>query len=455
MEFVKQVKEVRGLFGKLKRRDFSGNSGQAIKNSFYSTLLTIVNRIGSLIFALFLARWLTPEIYGNYGIILSTVLLFEGFSSLGLGSALIKYTSSFLNKKNYSKANLYLNYIYRFKISLSLFISFLLIISAKFIAENYYHKPLFYGLVISSVYLFFLSVSTFLDSLFQALNDFKFLVYKEFFFQSIRFLLIFILASFFAKNMLLLSFDNIFWIFILLGFSYFLTYILSIFILKKNYSQVKLLNNIFLKKEERKEVNLFILSISIASLSGTLFAHVDTLMIGRFLFSEFVAYYNVAFTIVASLSALITFSLVLFPIFSRLEGKRLEKGFSKSARLTFCISLLLLIFCLIFSPFLLWIFGKEYLVATNLLRIFSLLMVSFPMIALYSSYFVSRGKPAVVTKFLIISTIVNIVLNYILITSFLQYSQMYATMGAVIATVISRYFYLAVLILERRKLLKG
>ena len=64
------------------------------------------------------------------------------------------------------------------------------------------------------------------------------------------------------------------------------------------------------------------------------------------------------------------------------------------------------------------------------------------MTAVYSSILTSKGKPALFAKILIYATLINIVLNFILILSLLRISNLWAITGAAIATFLSRYFYL-------------
>ena len=47
-----EAKEVRGILGRIKNRDFSGNTGQAIKNSSYQLATLLTAKIGSLLFTI-------------------------------------------------------------------------------------------------------------------------------------------------------------------------------------------------------------------------------------------------------------------------------------------------------------------------------------------------------------------------------------------------------------------
>jgi len=96
----------------------------------------------------------------------------------------------------------------------------------------------------------------------------------------------------------------------------------------------------------------------------------------------------------------------------------LERGFKKSRKIVLFISLLsfILVFSLA-SPIINIIYGGSYAPAINLFRILSLLILSFPLSSLYQTYYLSQTKSKIVVISLIFSTILNIVLTYILITA--------------------------------------
>src|SRR3989339_886938 len=92
MDIIKEEeKDFLNIFQRLKKRDFSGNTGQAIKNSTYQIATSLVYKISSIIFTIVVARLLMPELYGLYGLALSTIVLFMAFSDFGIGTALLTF----------------------------------------------------------------------------------------------------------------------------------------------------------------------------------------------------------------------------------------------------------------------------------------------------------------------------------------------------------------------------
>jgi O-antigen/teichoic acid export membrane protein len=176
-------------------------------------------------------------------------------------------------------------------------------------------------------------------------------------------------------------------------------------------------------------------------------------MLGAYVQSQFLGFYQAAFNLVASASGIIAFSAAaVFPIFSRLNGEKLERGFRKTRNITLLISIAAALFTFLIAPLIInLIYGADYSMATTYLRILSVILISFPMISLYSTYYTTQERTRAISILLIGSTMLNVVLNYVLINIGMQYSMSYAVIGACVATIISRYAYLLGLIVARRR----
>ncbi len=427
-----------GITKRLLNRDFSGDTGIAMKNSIFQFSSSIVSKGGSLLFTAILARMLMPEIFGLYTLSLSTIILFAAFSDLGIGSALVRYISK--NQENPKKAGAYVIYIRNLKISLTLITSLLLIFSSYFIAKYYYQKPIFYALLAGSLYLACTSLMGFVIGLFQARNNFKYPFYKEIFFQIIRLVLIPLAILLFIDS----SIDILLGVlFLTLG----LCFLFSIIFL---YPKIKRYPNSTLEDSEKKEVRKFILPLSATALSGLFFGSIDLIMLGRFVEASYLAYYQAAFALLGSVGALLPFSAAFFPLFSRLKEKKLAIALKKSLFFTLSLAFAAILFTFILAPFIVrLVYGVDYLPAVNLLRILSILLIIDSLNAIYSGFLISQSKNTILAKILLFATFLNILLNFFLIRYFLQFSMFHATIGAAIATIISRGVLLGLLIKNR------
>jgi O-antigen/teichoic acid export membrane protein len=443
-----EEKDIKDIWRRIKKRDFSGNTGLAVKNSIYNLSTTLISKFGSLIFVVILARLLMPELFGYYSLALSTILIFAAISELGIGKAIVRFVSHSLGKNNKKKAKNYMIYFGKIKFFFTLLSVLLLLIFSKFIAENYYQKPIFLALLAGVFYISFIKIVSFLKSILNSFNNFRNVLFKETLFQIFRIILVPLIVVCAMK--LSLSDELIlFYIILALAISYLITGTYLLFVTKKK-SYLKPKGSKGLSKEDKKDVNRFVLLTAVISLSGVFFGNIDKIILGRFVAGEFIGYYQAAFSLIGALTSLSAFGAVLLPIFSRMKKKSRKKAMKKTIRLIFLISTGVFAATLIFSHLaILIIFGSEYLLATNILRLFSILILILPVTSIYLTYFMSENQPEVIAKSLGLSTILNIVLNYILITSLLQFGQLQAVYGAVIATIISKFFYLGMLVFNR------
>jgi O-antigen/teichoic acid export membrane protein len=294
---------------------------------------------------------------------------------------------------------------------------------------------------------------TFLQSLLQASNYFKSVLKKEVVFQISRIIFVPLVVLFAIK--LSLSDEIILMLIIFfLAISFLLASLSLFFDFKKIYlRRIIAEKSERLRKKQKSVLKKFILAMAVLSLSGAFFSNIDKIMLGIFVDGSFIGYYTVAFGLIGALTPLIGFaSIALLPIFSGLKGERLEAGFKKSIRITMLLSIALfgvtifLAYAVIFI-----IFGRDYLLATNILRLLSLLLFVTPAIAIYQSYYVSQNRVNKIAVLLILSIILNIFLNYVFIKAFLPYGYLAALYGAAIATIISKMLYLGGLIFGRKR----
>ena len=454
--FVLKMKQdiviyIKDIFRRIKERDFSGNTGMVVKNSIFQFSTNIIAKGGSLLFTIILARMLMPELFGLYSLALSTILIFSAFSELGLGETLIRFISREFGKNKKSlKVKSYAIYLGKIKLLL-LFISMLILIFfANLISNVYYQKPLFLALIAGSLYILFIGITGFLKSLLIASNYFRGVFYQEIIFQAVRLMIIPLLVLLSLKQ--LFSNESIlFFIVIGLSFSYFISSIFLLFLSrnKLKYLTVKERKISFL---EKKKVNKFIIPASATVFTAIIFGSIDMIMLGRFVLSEYIGYYRAALSLVAAMVPLIGFSIVLLPIFSRLKNQQLERGFKKSISVTLLFSLIFTFSVFLLSPFIInFIYGKEYGLAINILRLFSLLLISSPILWIYSSYFIAKGKPMIVLKILGYSVIINIILNFLAIFLLIDYGNLAVVYGVTGATIISNWFYMLGLIISKKR----
>jgi len=438
-------KDLKEIFNRIKHRDFSGNEGLVIKNSVYQIATNVFAKIGSMIFTIILARLLLPELFGLYSLALSTIIIFSAIAELGINQTLIRFVSKESSKKK-NKVKSYVKYLGKIKVYFFLISSIILLFSAKIIAEYIYQKPIFLALLGGIFYILFIQILGFLQSLLQASNNFFSILKSEILFQILRVLfvplgIVLILKS--SANKELVTFISI----LILAGCFAISCLFLFFKTKKEY-KVKFKNsskNESLSLKQRKTINKFILSTTTLVLSGVFFGNIDRVMLGMFIESEFIGYYTAAYSLIGAMIPILGFaSIVLFPIFSRARGEQLKLLLKKSIGLTILASIFAILGTILFSGLVVnLIYGNSYLPSVNILQFLSPLLFILPLAALYQSYNIAQGKPDKVAKLLIISTLLNIILNAIFILTFLkQGGPLAAVYGAALATIISQIVYL-------------
>lgn len=414
-----------------------------VKNVFYNFSSSIVNTSLSFLFVVFLARILKPDLYGIYGIVLSVVLLFSRFSDLGINTALVKYVSA--NIKNKKETQAYAHYLIRMKFFVVLVSSFLLLILAKPISMFSLHDPkLFYILLVAVIYLIISSITEFSAAFFSAFNEFKYYPRKEMIFQVSRIVLVFLFILLIGKT--------IFNVFVGLILSYLITFFFVFITIKKRYGFIFKYQK--LPREKRKRVLRYVFYLTVTALGMAFFVYLSTIILSTFIEPRYVGFYRIAYSLVTILIEFSTIGLVLFPVFSFLKKSRLDGVFNKAFKYSMALSFpLAFILPITFKPIITFVYGIEYSQSIVPLYFLSSLIITQTAFTYITSLFYAREKPKWPVIIMIISSILNILLNYFLIKYFLSLSQLHAVVGATLATFISNAFYFICMAVAVKKVL--
>jgi len=257
---------------------------------------------------------------------------------------------------------------------------------------------------------------------------------KEFLHQSVR-----IILAFFVFYFVTSSYQIIGIIMALI----LTTLVMIIFVI---YYTSKLIPNIYKKPKQdidKKRIRKFLGFLTIASISSVFFSYIDSLMLGFFTPAEFVGYYRASFSLVFGVIGLASFSnLIFLPVFTKLKKEQTCRVLNSAFKYISLVSIPAVFGVFILGKYFVKIlYGQSYLPASLSLQFLSFLIFPAVSIGLFLSLFSAEEKPQIFAKLIIISSIINIILNYVLIKSFLSISPIWATAGAAIATLISWIFY--------------
>lgn len=405
-----------------------------IKNSFWSFIAGFINRLGTLIFTIIVARILMPENYGLYSIVFSVAMVFYTFTDLGVNNAFVRYIS-FAISRNKKKISSYYRYLLKIKFFLAITTSLcLFILSYPLAIYVFRNSSLFLPLVAASFYIFALSFEGFYSQIFYSTNNAGYLTFREFLSQTCRIILMVFVLYFVASSYQIIG------LFISLTLSSALLILFSLAYLKKLLPTIREKSDYNIDK---KAVRRFIGFLTIASISSVFLSYIDSILLGLFVSPEFVGYYRAAFSLVLGIIGLTSFpNLVFLSTFTKMNSKKQEQLFSKAFKYLAVFSIPSTFALVILGKYFIRLFyGYAYLPSALPLIFLSFLILPAVCVYLCLSLFSANEKPQVFAKLILTTSILNVFLNLIFIKLFLTISPLWAVAGASIATLLSWVFY--------------
>jgi O-antigen/teichoic acid export membrane protein len=415
----------------------------AVKTSAYNLISILILKFGGLIFTVVLARMLLPELFGIYALALSIATLAITFTDWGMENTFLRYLSESIGKNNKEKSRSLAGYFFKTRFILIIIVVLILAIFSKYLSYNIYNKPLlFYPLIFSCLFIIAESFRTFLTIFFTAKKEMKSILFFDASSQTLK-ILFAVFAILILSNKFVLS-----GLFIAFFISSLLTLMLEFFILLKKDKEL-----VFGKKGsfDKSKVNSYWKFMALAIVSLSIFGSIDILMLGRFVSSEYLAYYRTSLSLILSIASLLSLSSIFLPIFTQINGKRFSRGFHKTLRYMLMLSIPITAGVIFLSNYLIKaVYGNQYLLGTSSLYFLSILIITTPLIGLYSTILQSKAKSKIVGNSIVISLILSILLNLLAIFLF-KGNDLYTINAVGFATSISRIVLLGLLIFQVKK----
>ncbi len=394
-------------------------------------------------FTIFLTKSYSPKIVGQYDFVRSFLLSIGSICLLGFDQSILYFKGKLASLNALEE----IKKIY-FKMVVMLFftsILALLIISliSKEIINNYFDDQEVYLILLKgAATLFFYGISTLNTEIFRALDK---LYIAELFRNIIKYIPLIIgsviLFYWHKENYLVDVF--------LLGFV-FLSIISSffVFVYFKKMRTKETTENI-----SSKEVFLKSYPIAISGMAIFLLMSFDIMFLKKYRNDETVAFYSVGVKVMTIISVIIltiniTISAKIAEFFSSGNKAELVKIIRNSSRLIFAITCPVIILISIFSERVLSCFGHQYVAAKEA---FLILIIGQGICSAFGSasiYLNMTGRQHIFQIILIVTVIINFVLNRFLIP-------VYGMTGAAIAFVTSSFFWnfvVAVIIYKKDKI---
>lgn len=418
-------------------------SNKVLKNSFILVIGNLLFRVGGYINRLLMSRMLGPEGYGLYGLTLPFQGIFQILSAGGLPPAISKYVAEYNAKDEKALTRQVIYTATKFMVLMAILLSIILLFSSDFIANSIFHKPMVvWPLRAVSLITPFSVIVGAMRGAFQGVYKNEYTVYNRMAEQlaTIVFAVVFVYCGLYAMGA------------VLGGAFGFIVSALTAVLLYKKYIAPMFYSEDSLNLSFKEELKLlwmlicFAVPVAITALSEMAIYDVGTLVIGIFMLSTDVGFYNAAdpisrIPLVISLSI----STVLLPATAEayvLKNQKLLQEYVVDC-LRYCI-LTVIPMCVIISmfsiPIIHLLFGEVYTPGSGVLSILVIGMSFYSIYMISSSILQGTGNPRLPMYILLFGTAVNIALNAVFVN-------IMGIIGAAIATTITTGILMIVIML--------
>jgi O-antigen/teichoic acid export membrane protein len=414
-------KAVRLLSGEIKDTQIK----ELLKGSSLSLVIKIGGVAASYVLSLLISMRYGAKGFGIYSLSL-TVLWVLGLTGLmGFNLAVLRFIPQFISEDNLHKIKVLYKDILQLTAPISLFLSIFLYIFSYKIAVVVFNDD--------SLFIAFRMIS-FLIPLF-VINQINIEVMRAF--KHIK-------LSEYLRNLNVPLFNILFFVFInLLVISYYtavlsycfailISFLLSVYFVGRKLRSIPQKKGGYLSKKELLRISF---PMMVTGFMNLIMGNIDTIMLGIFSSTENVGIYNIAFK-VASLMifSLTAINTIVAPMFSELYWSNkmvdLKKVVKFSSKLMFWTSAPLFVVLVVFPEFVLGLFGNEFEIGKNALIILAIGQFINAVSGSVGFLLNMTGKQHIFRNIFLIATLINLILNFILIPK-------YGIVGAAIATMTS------------------
>jgi O-antigen/teichoic acid export membrane protein len=397
-----------------------------IKNSLKVLLLRASGIVLMFLLSLFLTNSFSAEIVGQYDFVRSFLMILSGASLLGTNQAIIYYSGILTSKKSFgSIKSIYFKMNFLILIACAILYAPLLVID-KEVINQIFNKQGAYELVSLSLQgLVFYSITMLNIDTIRAL---KHTLISEGFRNIFRY------TPFFIFSIILYIIDSPEYLVLWFIYGFVVIFVIStavvyFFLFNKNFPKSAAHNF------SSTEILRASYPMALSAISYFLMQSTDVLFISAYDTFESVAYYSIAVKLATVTAlALISVNIVIAPkiasIYNDKNFYQLKLILKKATRMNVVISLPIIIILLFFSEYVLSTFGSNYILAKNALWILLIAQFFNSITGPSALYLNMTGRQKKLNVILVISLLINVLLNIILVPDF-------GMLGAAISTTTS------------------
>jgi O-antigen/teichoic acid export membrane protein len=401
------------------------------KSSFILFIFVALSKIITLFYRITISG-ISPEVYGLFSLAVMVSGWIVAFASLGLFGGIVRYVSFYRGKKQTNK----ISYLIKISLIASIISSIIggifLFLSAEFISINIFNKPelIIYLQWFSLVIPFTILSGIFLSIMqaFEKVKSYSFL--RNVLDNGIKLLILIILIQIgFTHKAVILSYIS--GMIIVLFVSYYICKYKISNLFKKHLLDSKTKNSI------TKKLFSYSWPLIFTGLVAFIFSWIDLFSIGFFIEDVAQAGIYSAAVPIAALMAIAPglFIQLFFPLITKEFAKKdnaVIKEMSKQVgKWIFIINVPFLILILLFPGAIINLFFKpEYIASAQALRYLAIGMFFYSIFIISENLLSMKGKTKIVLLNVILASIINLILNFILVPK-------YGINGAAFATMVT------------------
>jgi len=380
-------------------------------------------------FELIVARHLAPKLFGIFFLGLAVYKISAEIATFGLNYGVLRYVAFLKGKGDENRVKGTIVCAIRIVASISIFVSFLLILFSKVISLNFFHTTQLSNVL--KLFAVAIPFSALTSILIWSTLGFKIVKYRIFVREIFEPLLSIIIVIFlFIIGWKL--FGAIFAFIIPAIFGFFLSFLF----LKKLFPNItnKHVSNIF----ETKALLGFSAPLLLIGIVNFLISWLPILMLGYFRTSKEVGIFGpsqrtVLLTIIISTSFNTIFAPIISDLYERNQNKKLETLFKIVTKWMFSLTLPIVILLIFFSKQILALWGRDYIMGSSCLILLSIAMLIKAGVGSSEYLIMMIGKSMINLTNTIIAFLMIAILSLILIPK-------YGIIGAALAQAISIIF---------------
>lgn len=398
---------------------------ELLKGSSLSFCIKIVGVAASYVLSLLISMRYGAKGFGIYSLSLTVLSVFGITGLMGFDLAVLRFIPQFSIEDNLHKIKVVYKDILRLTVSVSLFLFIFLFIFSNKIAVAVFNDD--------SLFIAFRMIS-FLIPLFvinqiniEVMRAFKHIKLSEYL-RNLN-VPLFSILFFAVINLLVISYYTAV---LSYCFAILISFLLSVYFVGRKLRSIPQKKGGYLSKKELLRISS---PMMLTGFMHLIMGNIDTIMLGIFSSTENVGIYNIAFK-VASLMilSLTAINTIVAPMFSELYWSNkmvdLKKVIKFSSKLMCWTSAPLFVVLIVFPEFVLGVFGNEFEIGKNVLIVLAIGQFINAVSGSVGFLLNMTGKQHIFRNIFFIATLINLILNFILIPK-------YGIMGAAVATMIS------------------